>query len=278
MLRQLILAPKSELIVPAPWFRRACMSLILSVAWLCPAEASRFEDALPRLIDRIKPSVLAVGYFKPAGSPRFAFRGSGFVVGDGNLLVTNAHVIESGGDVSIDGSLVVHSNEGGGLGTLRPAEVVEFDRTHDLALLRFNGNPLPALELGNAGSVREGQSVAFVGFPLGGVLGFSPVTHRGIVSSITSVALPSPTAKQLDDRAITRIREGIFALFQLDATAYPGNSGGPLFDIDSGAVIGVVNMVTLKDTRESALTHPSGISYAIPVDYVLRMLMLHAQK
>ncbi|HOX67053.1 MAG TPA: trypsin-like peptidase domain-containing protein, partial [Burkholderiaceae bacterium] len=82
----------------------------------------------------------------------------------------------------------------------------------------------------------------------------------------------SPTARQLDARAISRIKEGSFDFIQLDATAYPGNSGGPLFDLETGAVIGVVNMVALKGTRESALSHPSGISYAIPVEFVLRML------
>lgn len=267
-----------ETVLTGPSLRRYGLALILGAAWLGAAAAARAADLLPGLIDRIKPSVLAVGYFNATASPRFGFRGSGFVVGDGKLLVTNAHVIEAGGEAGINGSLVVHSNEGGGQGTLRHAEVVELDRSHDLALLRFDGNPLPALELGKAGSVREGQSVAFIGFPLGGVLGFAPVTHRGMVSSITTVALPSPTARQLDDRTITRIREGTFDLLQLDATAYPGNSGGPLFDVETGKVLGVVNMVTLKDTRESALTHPSGISYAIPVDFVLRLLAPPAHK
>ena len=254
------------------WLFRQLRKLVVGIVCLGCLVVANAADLLPGLIDKIKPSVLAVGYFNATASPRFGFSGSGFVVGDGKLLVTNAHVIEAGGEVGINGSLVVHSNEGGGQGTIRHAEVVELDRSHDLALLRFEGTPLPALELGKAGSVREGQSVAFMGFPLGGVLGFAPVTHRGMVSSITTVALPSPTARQLDERAITRIREGTFDLLQLDATAYPGNSGGPLFDVESGKVLGVVNMVILKDTRESALTHPSGISYAIPVDFVLRLL------
>ena len=236
-------------------------------------------DRLPSTVERIKPSVLAVGFYKETQSPRFGFRGTGFVAGDGNLLVTNAHVIERGDSAANDGSVVVVlSREGGGQGRIRRAEVVELDKAHDLALLRFDGNPLPALQLGKAGSVREGQSVAFVGFPLGGVLGFAPVTHRGIVSSITTVALPSPSARQLDDRTINRIREGSFEMLQLDATAYPGNSGGPLFDEETGEIVGVVNMVTLKGTRESALTHPSGISYAVPVEFVLRLLAPSVRK
>jgi hypothetical protein len=100
----------------------------------------------------------------------------------------------------------------------------------------------------------------------------------GIVAAITSVALPSPSARQLDGRAIKALKEGAFDLLQLDATAYPGNSGGPLFDAESGAVVGVVNMVALKGTRESALTHPSGISYAIPVEHVQRLLARNERK
>ena len=61
-----------------------------------------------------------------------------------------------------------------------------------------------------------------------------------------------------------------------DGTAYPGNSGGPLFDPDTGEVLGVVSMVLIKSTRESALTHPSGISYAVPSRYVLEMLQRNA--
>ena len=160
---------------------------------------------------------------------------------------------------------------------IRRAELVEIDKVHDLALLRFDGPALARLDLGKSGSAREGQRVAFVGFPLGGALGFSPVTHRGTISAITSVALPSPSARQLDDRTISQIRSGTFEMLQLDATAYPGNSGGPLFDAETGEVLGVLNMVTLKGTRESALTHPSGISYAVPVSFV-KQLVLHSQR
>lgn len=68
------------------------------------------------------------------------------------------------------------------------------------------------------------------------------------------------------------MRNGTFAIFQLDATAYPGNSGGPLFDPNTGEVLGVVNMVLIKGTRESALSQPSGISYAIPIRHVKDLL------
>ncbi|MFM9916828.1 MAG: S1C family serine protease [Rhizobacter sp.] len=255
-----------------PTLNRSAMRGILGtalMAWTCLATAA---DALPGLITRIKPSVMAVGFYKETQSPRFGFSGTGFVVGDGNLLVTNAHVIGRNSDTYDDSNVVVHAIGGSGQSGVRRAEVIHVDKAHDLALLRFEGAPLPSVDLAQPNSVREGQLVAFMGFPLGSALGLTPVTHRGSVSAITSVALPSPTSQQLDARAINRIKEGAFEFIQLDATAYPGNSGGPLFDAETGTVVGVVNMVALKGTRESALSQPSGISYAIPIEFVLRLL------
>jgi len=65
---------------------------------------------------------------------------------------------------------------------------------------------------------------------------------------------------------------GSFDIFQLDATAYPGNSGSPLFDVDTGEVIGVISMVLIKGTKESALSQPSGITYAVPSNFLLDIL------
>jgi S1-C subfamily serine protease len=251
---------------------------LLGAALLSMSFWTAAADALPNLIARIKPSVLAVGFYQETQNPRFGFSGTGFVVGDGHLLVTNAHVVERATVTIDDASLVVHSLGGSGQAGIRRAEVIYVDKAHDLALLRFDGSLLTPVELGKTDLIREGQSVAFMGFPLGDALGLTPVTHRGIVSAITSVALPSPTSRQLDSRAINRIKEGAFEFIQLDATAYPGNSGGPLFDVETGTVVGVVNMVALKGTRESALTHPSGITYAIPVEFVVRLMTTGLQK
>ncbi len=54
--------------------------------------------------------------------------------------------------------------------------------------------------------------------------------------------------------------------------AYPGNSGSPVWHPDTGEVLGVVNSVYVRGTREAAIAAPSGISYAIPVKYVRRLL------
>jgi serine protease Do len=61
-------------------------------------------------------------------------------------------------------------------------------------------------------------------------------------------------------------------VFQLDATAYPGNSGSPVFDPDTGEVIGIINMVLVKAGKESVLAQPSGITYAIPASHLATMI------
>lgn len=224
------------------------------------------------VIARIKPSVVIVGSFKATDSPRFRLRGTGFVVGDGNLVVTNAHVLPDASENMADMTIVVQVRGADNVLQMRPALVLEVDKLHDLTLLRFQGTAAPAIPIRDSDTVREGQSVAFMGFPIGGALGFSPVTHRGMISSITPAAMPTPTARLLNESTIRGVRAGTFDIFQLDGTAYPGNSGGPLFDPDKGDLLGVVNMVFIKGTRESALSQPSGISYAIPSKFVSQLI------
>ncbi len=252
--------------------------------WLAAWLATLAMGAAPTLvlaelaaaIDTVKPSIVVVGYFKSTNNPRFSMTGTGFAVGDGKQLITNAHVLADPATADLAATLVVQvraaAEAGGATLEQRSAVVVEVDRAHDLALLRIEGKALPALKLADGSGVREGQSVALMGFPIGGILGFAPVTHRGIIASITPVAIPSPNSVQLNAANVRKLREGTFDVFQLDATAYPGNSGGPLFDADTGVVLGVVNMVLVKGTRESALSQPTGISYAIPAVHVLQLL------
>ena len=248
----------------------ALLRVLTLMAWLVGTQSR--ADELAANIAKIKPSVVIVGTFKTTNSPRFNMRGTGFVAGDGNLAVTNAHVIPEGADADPDAKIVVQVRIGQNEFQMRQATVLEIDRVHDLALLKFEGATVPKLVLRDSDTVREGQSIAFMGFPIGGALGFSPVTHRGMVSSITAIALPTANSQQLNARTIASLRSGAFDIFQLDATAYPGNSGGPMFDVDSGEVLGVINMVFVKGTKESALTNPSGISYAIPSKFILQLL------
>ena len=243
------------------------VAVMSAISYCAPASAD-----LSASIDRVKPSVVMVGSYHRTGSPQFALHGTGFAVA-GGYVVTNAHVVSSARSGPEGSSLAVRTTAGDGEGgPIRMARLHASDPVHDLAVLTIDGTPLPALEVGDSDAVREGMNVAFTGFPIGAALGYSPVTHRGIVSAITSIAPPSATAQGLNERAIRAIKAGPFPIFQLDATAYPGNSGGPLFDPSDGKVVGIINMVFVKSSKESALSQPSGITYAIPSRFLAQMI------
>lgn len=248
--------------------RRGAAALLLSLGLANGALAGVVE-----VVDAAKPSVLAVGTANALKNPRFSFRGTGFVVGDGNHLVTNAHVLPSGADADPADRLTVVLAKPRDDRDVRVATLVAADPAHDLALLKFEGPAVPALALADpAASARDGSAVVLIGYPIGVVLGFIPVTHRGIVAATVGIAQPQPNSRQLNERTVARMRQGSFDVYQLDATAYPGNSGSPLLDADNGKVLGVINSVFVKASRESALSQPTGISYAIPVRHVLELM------
>jgi S1-C subfamily serine protease len=227
---------------------------------------------LSKTIEVVKPSVVGIGTFQKTRSPSVNFMGTGFAVGDGSLVVTNAHVIPELMDIDGMESLVVIAARGGKEPELRSAVRVAFDKEHDLALLKISGAVLPAMELGDSGTAREGQTFAFTGFPIGMILGFHPVTHRGMLASITPVVLPALNSRKLDVKMIAQLQKSAYTVFQLDGTAYPGNSGSPVYDPETGIVYGIINMVFVKGLKENALSHPSGITYAIPANYVRDLL------
>lgn len=225
-------------------------------------------DELPRTIARLKPSIVGIGTYQKTRSPAVNFLGTGFAVGDGTLVITNAHVIPNDVEGSKVEVLVVIVAKNETETELRITTRVGLDREHDLLLLKISGPPLPAMEIGDSGTAREGQVFAFTGFPIGMVLGFHPVTHRGMLSSITPIVLPAANSRRLDSQSILQLKKSAFPVFQLDGTAYPGNSGSPLYDPDTGVVYGIINMVLIKGLKESALAQPSGITYAIPSSYL----------
>ncbi|MGE0099017.1 MAG: S1C family serine protease [Hydrogenophaga sp.] len=255
--------------------RRAWFVVLLTLSAMAGPVAAA-AASLADTIARLKGSVVLVGTFRATDSPRFQLRGTGFIVGDGRMVITNAHVLPDDPTGANAQAMVVQVRKPGASGwESRPVTLLGTDAPRDLALLRMEGPPGPAAVVGDSSQVREGDALAFMGFPIGGLLGYSTVTHRAMVSSITAASLPSPTADRLSEQAIRGLRVGTYDIFQLDATAYPGNSGGPLFDPGTGEVVGVMNMVLIKSTRESAMSQPSGISYAIPSRYVLELLARH---
>lgn len=244
-------------------FLKVCLSFFILVSYVS-------AEQLPDTLLKIKPSVVGVGTYLPTRSPQSVFLGTGFVVGNGQLIVTNAHVVAQ--------SLKAEKLEQWAIFIMldnKPKRAVvdrvAVDNEHDIAILKLKQGSLPALSLGDVSSVREGQLYAFTGYPIGMVLGLYPVTHTGVVSAISPIVIPVTNSARLESKLINRLKNP-YNVFQLDATAYPGNSGSPLYEINTGKVVGVLNKVFVKETKENVLSKPSGISYAIPIEHVKNLL------
>jgi S1-C subfamily serine protease len=174
-----------------------------------------------------------------------AGQGSGFVISDDGEIVTNAHVVTSGGE----------NNGGGNPKPARqvyvefsdrnrvPAEIVGFDPDADIALIKVNPGDLnlQPIELSNRDEFAVGEPVAAIGSPFGEKQSLSV----GIISA-TDRSINSLTQFTVDNA------------IQTDASINPGNSGGPLLDAD-GKVIGINQQI------ESSSGTNSGVGFAIPV-------------
>lgn len=155
--------------------------------------------------------------------------GSGFILSSDGYVITNAHVIEDAEKVTVS------------LSDRRElvAEVVGMDKLSDIALLKLDADQLPAVELGNSDGLEVGQWVFAIGAPFG----LDHTATQGIVSAL-SRSLP----------------DGTYVPFiQTDVAVNPGNSGGPLFDLN-GRVIGVNSQIYSRSGGYM------GISFAIPIN------------
>jgi len=251
---------------------RAFAALMIAAALLSAAPA--LADRLAT-IDRVRSSVVAVGTFERTRSPQFQFLGTGFAVGDGTIVVTNAHVVPPLLDAARSETIAIllpgRTKDAKEEVQVRDAKQIAVDPGTDLALLKITGPALAPLRIRDTDS-REGQEVYFTGFPIGAILGPFAATHRGMISVVTPIAIPQGRAADLDPRTLRRLSSGSFPVLQLDATAYPGNSGSPVYDPETGDVIGIINMVLVKSTKESALSQPSGITYAVPSRHLQSLL------
>lgn len=245
--------------------------LALGLAGMLCMSGAGFARDLADTVKALRDSVVAVGTFQAGRVPRFQFLGTGFAVGDGSYVVTNEHVPPAVPDFEHYERVAVLTGTGSST-VAHMAEVVARDHEHDLLLLKVEGLALKPLHFGDSSQATEGDSLAFTGFPLGTVLGIYPVTHRATLSSVTPIVIPVVESKDLSVKSIRELRKTPFDVFQLDGTAYPGNSGSPLYDPSTGRVMGIVNMVFVKTTKEKALSEPSGIAYAIPAKYIVDMV------
>lgn len=237
--------------------------------FLILSAGSCFAHDISEIVSKVKPSVVGVGVYDPLGAPRHQLQGTGFVIGDGTIVATNYHVVE--GELGIDSkqSRVVFIGTGRNP-RISEADVIASDPLHDLALLRIKTKLTP-LKLAKTGQLSDGKEVAFTGFPIGAVLGLYPATHRGLIAAYTPVIIPSSNASQLSITMLKRLKAPYF-IYQMDATAYPGNSGSPVYELERGEVVAIINKVFVQQTKESAITNPSGISYSIPVKYLSKLL------
>lgn len=219
-------------------------------------------------VTKVKPSVVGVGLYDALGAQTHQLRGTGFVFGDGTLVATNYHVISK----TLDPKKVQYHIVFSGTGRkpkIHKVEIIAKDREHDLAILKLS-NILTPLRLAEGKYVDDGTEILLTGFPIGAVLGLYPATHRGIVAATTPDVIPTSHSNQLSINILDRL-EKKFMIYQLDITAYPGNSGSPIYDAQSGDVIGILNKVFVKESKETVLEKPSGISYAIPVKYLIQL-------
>ena len=251
-----------------------CIFMFANLSLTPVAFAESTLENLPQILKKNKPAVVAIGTLHAIRQPPVELKGTGFVVADGRHIVTNSHVVPRRRDLNAKEEIVVLVGRGN-RPDIRRATIIDRDDVHDLALLKIEGTALPRMKLGTGAMIEEGSYVGYTGFPIGAVLGMYPVTHRGIIAAVTPIIIPRRRAQYLDPGMILQPR---FDVYQLDATAYPGNSGSAVYDLREGRVQAVINSVKIKGSKEKALTSPTGITYAIPVVYVHKLLAKNGLK
>lgn len=247
-------------------FTRIIMFTVILLGSVASSQARDLVD----IVKKVKPSVVGIGVHTPYGQPQNELRGSGFVVGNGKYVVTNHHVVPDLLDSEKLQKMAVFVGTGKEA-KVRKAKVIGSSDYYDLAVLEVEGAPLPTMKLASDEYYPEGSYVGFTGFPIGAILGLYPVTHRALIASVTPVIIPVTDTRKMSIKMLKRLRDP-YMVYQLDGTAYPGNSGSAMYDTTTGEVVGVINKVFVQGTKEAAITNPSGITYAIPVKHVRELL------
>ena len=157
--------------------------------------------------------------------------GSGVIVSPDGYIMTNAHVVDEADEVTVR---MTDRRE-------YTAKVVGLDKRSDVAVLKIEGKDLPVVKLGDPAKLRAGEWVIAIGSPFG----FDNSVTAGIVSA-KSRSLPGEDSNYVP-------------FIQTDVAVNPGNSGGPLFNLD-GEVVGINSQIYSRTGGYM------GLSFAIPID------------
>lgn len=195
---------------------------------------------------RATPPTAASGYSIFSDSTNSPSEGSGIILTVDGYIVTNSHVIASAmdtnGTILADAKIEVFM--AGQLNTPYTAEVIGWDKTTDLAVLKINVNNLIPITFSDSDKVAVGEAAVAIGNP-GGLEYMGSLTF-GVISGLNR------TVQTEDGRSLTYI--------QTDAAINPGNSGGALLN-SKGELIGI-------NTIKIAATGYEGLGFAIPSNTV----------
>jgi serine protease Do len=172
------------------------------------------------------------GMPQPRGGevPQRQGEGSGFIVSADGYILTNAHVVADADEVTVR---MLDRRE-------YPAKVVGIDKRSDVAVLKIEGKQLPVVKIGDPQKLRPGEWVLAIGSPFT----FENTVTAGIVSA-TGRSMPG--------------EDGLVPFIQTDVAVNPGNSGGPLFNLN-GEVVGINSQIYSRSGGWM------GLSFAIPID------------
>jgi len=193
-----------------------------------PVEIEQLPKELQKFFKQMPHSKMPKRHGKKPSGKAY---GSGFVLSADGYVITNAHVVKDATSIKVT------------LSDKREltAKLIGSDKSSDIALLKIKATGLPALELGDSSSLKVGQWVYAIGAPFG----LDYTATQGIVSALSR-----------------HLPDGNYVPFiQTDVAVNPGNSGGPLFDLN-GKVVGVNSMIYSRSGGYM------GVSFSIPVNLV----------
>jgi S1-C subfamily serine protease len=213
------------------------MTTVVEQSSAAPSNPSKGALTPRTIYKRDAPGVVFIRAKISEGGQSGEASGSGFVIGRGGSIVTNAHVVGNAKTVSVKFSD----------SKIATAKVAGADPSTDLALLLVDpeGLDLHALKLGSSKDVAVGDPALAIGNPFG----LERTLTTGVISAV--------------QRQIPSLQEGfaIGNVLQTDAAINPGNSGGPLLDA-RGRVVGVNSQIRTNGTDNSNI----GIGFAVPID------------